>query len=155
MLKKFGISVFLLLLAMQGWTESVLSHEAFSEIKSSASMSDDDILYVDFWASWCNPCRKSFPWMNDMVEKYGDKGFKILAINVDKDRALAEKFLATVNVTFPIYYDPTGTKAKQFQLKGMPSSYILDAEGTVLRAHKGFFEDQVIAYENEIKTLLK
>lgn len=154
MVKKLGISVLLLLLAIPGLAASVLPQEVFNQVKSSAGMSDQDIVYVDFWASWCNPCRKSFPWMNQMVTKYGNKGFKVLAINVDKDRVLAEKFLATTDTSFPIYYDPDGSLAKQFKLKGMPSSFLLDSKGNVLQAHKGFFEDHVETYENEIRSHL-
>jgi thiol-disulfide isomerase/thioredoxin len=152
--KNFSISVLLLLLAMPGLADSALPKEVFNEIKSAVEVGDHDIVYVDFWASWCNPCRKSFPWMNQMVTKYGNTGFKVLAINVDKDRALADKFLATVDTSFPIYYDPNGALAKQFKLKGMPSSFLLDSEGNVLQAHKGFFEDHVETYENEIRSHL-
>ncbi|WP_084005102.1 TlpA disulfide reductase family protein [Gilvimarinus polysaccharolyticus] len=155
MFKKSSFSLFLLLFSFYGWADNILPQETFSEIKQSAGMKDGDIVYVDFWASWCNPCRKSFPWMNKMVDKYESQGFKILAINVDKDRALAEKFLASVDITFPIYYDPEGNFAKTFKLKGMPSSFILDSNGAVLQTHKGFFENQVDTYENEIQSLLK
>jgi len=93
--------------------------------------------------------------MNMMHGKYHGKGLKIIAINLDKDDALAEIFLSKVNATFPIYYDPKGNLAKIFELKAMPSSFILDHKGNVLRAHKGFFEDRIDTYEADIRSLLK
>ncbi|WP_027331063.1 TlpA disulfide reductase family protein [Marinimicrobium agarilyticum] len=155
MLKKFSFLIPLLLLSISSWAEpSVVPAKVFEEIKASASMKQGDILYIDFWASWCNPCRKSFPWMNEMVRKHHSKGFKVLAVNVDKERALADKFLASINTEFPVFYDPKGRLATIFDLKGMPSSFIVDYEGNLLMSHKGFFEDREATYEKEIKSLL-
>jgi len=155
MLKQIGFSLLITIIGSYGWAGPELPTETFKEIKQSVEMQPGDIVYVDFWASWCNPCRKSFPWMNKMAVKYRDQGFKVLAINVDKDRALADNFLASIDTQFPIYYDPEGNFAKTFKLKGMPSSFILDSNGLVLQAHKGFFEEKVDTYENQIKSLIK
>jgi len=113
------------------------------------------VLLVDFWASWCIPCRKSFPWLNEIQATYADKGLKILAINLDKDRALADKFLDKVPADFPIYYDSEARFAKSFDLLGMPSSYIVDDQGQILRSHKGFFEKKKDEYEKEIHMILE
>ncbi len=155
MIKKLGVSAFLLLVSINAFAGTSIPKSLLDEINAQASLKAGEVLYIDFWASWCNPCRKSFPWMNSMVEKYQSQGFKVLAINVDKDQALAENFLNIVNPVFPILYDPKGKFAKQFKVKGMPSSFVIDAKGNVLLAHKGFFEDQTDSYEGEIKLLLK
>jgi thiol-disulfide isomerase/thioredoxin len=111
------------------------------------------VIYVDFWASWCKPCRKSFPWMNDMQTKYPND-LQIIAINLDAEPELAAVFLATVTATMPIIYDPQGDIAKAYQLLGMPSSYLIDKKGKLRFAHKGFFSEKEALYENEINTLI-
>ena len=152
--KSYWCFPFLLLFCLFAQAESKLDEDLLNDIKKSVAINDGDILYIDFWASWCNPCRKSFPWMNSMIEKYEAQGFKILAINVDKDKNLAEQFLASVESRFPILYDPQGRFANEFKLKGMPSSFIIDSHGAVLAAHKGFFENKLAVYENEIESHL-
>lgn len=112
------------------------------------------VVYLDFWASWCGPCRKSFPWMNEMQQRYGKDGFKIVAINVDADPALAKQFLAEHNASFTIAYDNEGAVAKQFKVMGMPSSYLIDRNGNVHSAHIGFKEQEAPDMERKIKTLL-
>ena len=143
MMKKLGLSAFLLLMCMQAFAGNALPADVLQKLNAQAPLKAGEVLYIDFWASWCNPCRKSFPWMNSMVEKYKGQGFKVLAVNVDKDKALAENFLTGVNPSFPILYDPDGTLAKQFKVKGMPSSFVIDSKGNVLLAHKGFFEEKI------------
>ncbi|MEQ1883345.1 MAG: TlpA disulfide reductase family protein, partial [Burkholderiales bacterium] len=98
------------------------------------------VVYVDFWASWCVPCRASFPWMNDMKAKYGDKGLVIIAINLDKEREMAKKFLAKLPAQFTIAYDPDWTVAGQYKVSGVPSSYLIDRSGKMRSTHLGFRE---------------
>jgi thiol-disulfide isomerase/thioredoxin len=112
------------------------------------------VVYLDFWASWCGPCRKSFPWMNDMQEKYRKQGLLVLSVNVDNDKSLAEQFLVEVPANFNVVYDAKGKIARKFKLKGMPSSYLIDRTGKVVNAHIGFSAIKKIKYEQEIKTLL-
>ena len=113
------------------------------------------VVYLDFWASWCTPCRKSFPWMNEMQQKYGDKHFKVISINVDAERDLAQKFLVNTPANFSVLYDPDGNLAKEMKLKGMPSSFIIDAKGVVVSAHVGFNDKKKVVYEQEIQQLLQ
>lgn len=112
------------------------------------------VIYVDFWASWCVPCRKSFPWINQIQQKYGEDNFVIIAVNVDRDKTLADAFLKETPANFPIVYDPEGKLARQFKLKGMPSSYLLDKQGKVISAHTGFFSKKVKKYEQDIAQAL-
>ena len=112
------------------------------------------VVYVDFWASWCGPCRRSFPWMNDMAQKYGDRGFKVVAINVDKRRADADKFLAQVPANFTIVFDPAGTAPTAWAVTGMPSSYLVDAKGNVVATESGFADERKADLEGRIKALL-
>ncbi|WP_299075125.1 TlpA disulfide reductase family protein [uncultured Paraglaciecola sp.] len=112
------------------------------------------VVYLDFWASWCKPCRKSFPWMNQMQQKYGAQGLKIIAVNLDTERALAQEFLTKVPANIPIIYDPQGNIASDYQLVGMPSSYLIDKSGKIRYSHKGFFTRSLPKYEQEIVLLL-
>ena len=115
----------------------------------------DQVIYVDFWASWCVPCRKSFPWMNDMQTKYGDLGFQIIAINLDKERALAEEFLKVVPSNFTIAFDPEGGTATKYQVKGMPSSYLIGRDGKIHFEHLGFRDKKTREMEDQIKKLIR
>lgn len=113
------------------------------------------IVLLDFWASWCEPCRHSFPWLNAMQARYADRGLVIIGVNVDRDRADAERFLHDVPATFQIVYDPAGTLATRFDLPGMPSSYIIGRDGTVVGQHIGFRSGQTADREAELQQLLE
>ena len=80
------------------------------------------LVYLDFWASWCDPCRKSSPWMNEMHSKYEGKKFTIVAVNLDSSKADAIKFLKNIPANFDIAYDPEGSVASKYNLKVMPGS---------------------------------
>lgn len=113
-----------------------------------------NVIYIDFWSSWCVPCRKSFPWMNKLQDKYSQQGLTIISINLDHDRNLANKFLEQSPAVFPIIYDPKGHIARKYKLKGMPSSFIIDRAGRLVSAHIGFNKQKSLAYEQEIIRLL-
>ncbi|VAW52117.1 Thioredoxin family protein [hydrothermal vent metagenome] len=112
------------------------------------------VVYLDFWASWCVPCRKSFPWMNDMHSRYDGKDFTIVAVNLDASKSDALKFLKNLPVNFDIAYDPDGRVASKYKLKVMPSSYLIDRDGTLVFAHKGYREDDSNEIEKKIQKLI-
>jgi thiol-disulfide isomerase/thioredoxin len=112
------------------------------------------VVYVDFWASWCGPCRRSFPWMNEMQQKYGGKGFVIVGVNVDKKRADADKFLAQNPAIFSIAFDEAGTTPSAYAVKGMPSSYLIDAKGNVTYVERGFLDEHKAELERRIAALV-
>jgi thiol-disulfide isomerase/thioredoxin len=113
-----------------------------------------DVVYVDFWASWCGPCRKSFPWMNAMQQKYGARGFKVVAVNVDKRRADADKFLAQVPAHFTTVFDATGATPTAYEIKAMPSSVLIDTNGNVTLVEEGFRDERRDELEARIRALL-
>ena len=96
------------------------------------------VVLVDFWASWCVPCRQSFPWMNALREKYGAKGLSIVAINLDKDRAAAEAFLGKNPAAFTLAFDASGKTAEAYRVEAMPSTFVVGRDGTLLVRHAGF-----------------
>ena len=95
------------------------------------------VVLVDFWASWCEPCRRSFAWMSTLHEKYGDR-LAIVAIDLDRKREDADAFLEKNPVPFTIAYDPAGKVAEAFHVAAMPSSFVIDPAGKVLHARAGF-----------------
>jgi cytochrome c biogenesis protein CcmG/thiol:disulfide interchange protein DsbE len=113
------------------------------------------VVWVDFWASWCAPCRRSFPWMNEILERYGDQGLQIIGVNVDKERGLAEEFLVETPASFDLRYDPAGALAERFGVQAMPSSFLLDADGNVIATHYGFRFADTEDYEAAIVAALE
>jgi cytochrome c biogenesis protein CcmG, thiol:disulfide interchange protein DsbE len=112
------------------------------------------VVYVDFWASWCGPCKQSFPWLDNLVREYGPQNFVVIGVNVDKDRDRAERFLNETPAEFPIVYDPKGNLATAYKVAGMPSGVLIDRAGHVRFQHAGFSQRQKGLYEDELQTLL-
>ncbi len=113
------------------------------------------VVLLDFWASWCVPCRKSFPWMNALQQKYADRGLTVIAVNVDTEKQLATEFLQATPAQFHIEYDPQGSLATQLNVTAMPTSFLLDRNGKIIKQHAGFREAQLATREQEIERLLK
>ncbi len=113
------------------------------------------VVLVDFWASWCGPCLRSFPWMNDLQQHYGGEGLVILAVNLDQDRALADAFLQKLPPKFRVEFDATGNIARQFGVQVMPSSFLVDRRGHVRVRHAGFRDAQRAEREQQITQLLR
>jgi len=112
------------------------------------------VVLVDFWASWCTPCIRSFPWMDEMVDKYGEQGFEIIAINMDQESILATKFLQRYPNKLTIAFDPQGVVAEQYEIMGLPNSFILNRKGEIVYKHVGFRLAELDKYEAEILSLL-
>jgi len=108
------------------------------------------VVIVDFWASWCVPCRRSFPWYNAMHDKYGDEGLIIVAVNLDAEREAAEEFLAEYPPRFEIVYDETKDLAREFDVVAMPTSYLIGRNGDIRERHFGFKVKKQSEYEAAI-----
>jgi len=113
------------------------------------------VVVLDFWASWCVPCRRSFPWLNGMHEKYADEGLAIIGVNLDMERADAERFLEEYPARFTILYDENQELARQFEVVAMPSSYVIGRDGKVIARHMGFKVKQQDEYESIIVEALR
>lgn len=96
------------------------------------------VVYVDFWASWCGPCRVSFPILEELRSELGDRGFEVLAISVDERESDALGFLQEVAVSYPVVRDSTGATPTAFGVRGMPTGYLVDRQGIVRDIHEGF-----------------
>ena len=112
------------------------------------------VVFVDFWASWCAPCRRSFPWMNDMQKRYGERGVTIVAINVDKRREDADRFLRQYPASFAVVYDAPGATPGAYDVKAMPSSFVVDRDGRIAAIEHGYRDDRGAELEAKIRSIV-
>ena len=157
-MNKFNNILFTILITLSlfvshsvGATEQLTGNKGLTQLLERHK---GDVIYLDFWASWCGPCRKSFPWMNNMQKTYQSQGFTVISINLDAEYHLAQKFLKETPVLFSVVFDAKGETAKKYKVKGMPTSYLIGRDGKISKAHTGFFTKKIPIYEAEIKQLL-
>ena len=116
------------------------------------------VVYLDFWASWCGPCRKSLPLYETLYQEIGGQGesaqFAVVAINLDEDKADAVRFLEKHPVSYPVLLDPEGVTAAGWQVKVMPSSFLLDRSGAVVKEYAGFEESHIEEIRHDIEAEL-
>jgi cytochrome c biogenesis protein CcmG, thiol:disulfide interchange protein DsbE len=109
------------------------------------------VVLVDFWASWCMPCRQSFPWMSSMLNRYSAQGLVIVAINLDKNHDAADTFLERFPARFVVAFDPAAKTAEAFHVEAMPSSFIVSRMGRIVYSHAGFEQAKAQTVEDRIK----
>jgi cytochrome c biogenesis protein CcmG, thiol:disulfide interchange protein DsbE len=113
------------------------------------------VVFVDFWASWCNPCRESFPVLNELSKKYADRGLVIVGVNLDESKADMDRFLKEHPAQFTVVRDASESVVKKLAIRTFPSSYIIDGQGKVHFVHSGFHGDKTKKqYIEEIESLL-
>ena len=122
---------------------------------STAEVSRTKLTYVDFWATWCGPCKQSFPFMNALVEKYGAKGLTVTAISLDEDTSEVAPFLKSVPANFGVFYGDADEVGEKVQPPGMPSSALIDENGKIVALHTGYNDKIAAKVEAEIEALLK
>jgi thiol-disulfide isomerase/thioredoxin len=115
---------------------------------------DGKVILVDFWSSKCQPCRYSFPWMNQLHERHADFGLVIIGVNRDEDRAQADAFLKRFPAQFQIEYDPDGKLARQFDVHMLPTSFLIDRKGQIRERFELFRASERAEREKWIKFLL-
>lgn len=114
-----------------------------------------NVVYLDFWASWCGPCRVSFPILEKLAIEFGPQGFDVLAINVDEVEAEAQQFLADIPVSYLVVRDGQGVSPQVYGIMGMPTGYLIDRQGVVREIHQGFRKSDGEKLRAEIVMLLK
>jgi cytochrome c biogenesis protein CcmG, thiol:disulfide interchange protein DsbE len=112
------------------------------------------LVYLDFWASWCTPCRLSFPWMGEMQKRHGGRGLQVVAVNLDVRRADADAFLARHPSGIAVAFDPRGVSAEAFGVRAMPTSVLIDPDQRVLAVHRGFRLEDAAALEAKVVAAL-
>lgn len=118
------------------------------------SLEKGKVYVVDFWATWCEPCKKSFPKYQDLYTKYKASGLEIIAVSVDDEKKDIPNFIRSYGAKFPVGWDEGHKIAECYSPSNMPSAYVIDKQGVVRHVHKGFSNDEEKALEKEIKALL-
>jgi thiol-disulfide isomerase/thioredoxin len=115
------------------------------------------VVMINFWASWCGPCRQEMPILEDIYKKYKPMGFTMLAVNVEPDTAAAEAWLAKLSkpVTFPVAFDTDSKVSKLYKVPGMPTTVFVDRKGNFRVLHKGYKAGDENIYLSQIRSLLK
>lgn len=124
--------------------------------ESSAALEDyrGKVVYLDFWASWCDPCTKAIPALEKLRSEFAGEDFQVLAVNVDKSKKKATKFLKKNPIGYPSVSDPKGKLPRRFGLETMPTSYLIDRDGVIRYVHKGFRKGDVEEIRAEIQKLV-
>jgi thiol-disulfide isomerase/thioredoxin len=112
------------------------------------------VVYVDFWASWCGPCAQAIPVLDGLYQRYHDRGFTVLGVNVDTERKSAQRMIDQLLPKFPIAFDPQGKWPEAFGLRDMPTSYLVDTNGVIRYINKGYRERDAKQIEAAIKAAL-
>ncbi len=113
------------------------------------------VVMINFWASWCGPCRKEFPALDQIYAKYKPMGFALVAINVESEKADAEKFLATTPASFPILFDPDNKVSGSYGVSAMPTTVLVDRQGRVRWLHRAYKPGDEAKYIEQIRAALR
>lgn len=147
--RTIGVLVFVVVLLVG---TPALAFEELAALDLSAYAGQ--VVYLDFWASWCEPCRASFPYMDRLQAQHGKQGLVVIAVNVDTDRRLAAGFLAETPAGFRIAFDPAGKLAEQWQVEGMPTTVLIGRNGEPRFRQSGFRQADEAKLEARIVELL-
>ena len=113
------------------------------------------MVLVDFWASWCGPCRQSLPLLNELRDELGSEYFEVIAINLDQNPEDGKRFLQKYPVNYPVLTDTTGSTPQKYQLSGMPTSYLIDQNGEIQGVHEGFRSSDIDKIRKAVQILMK
>lgn len=164
LLKSRSVSLFLVatlalfaVRANAGWkVGDVLPDLSAHKLEGKLPELKGKVVLVDFWASWCLPCAKSFPAMDELYQKYKDRGLVVVAVSVDDKSADMEKFLKKHSASFPVVRDAAHSLVAAADVSTMPTSFIVDREGKVRFVHTGFRgEETKKQYVEQIESLVK
>jgi thiol-disulfide isomerase/thioredoxin len=121
----------------------------------SLSQYKGQVVMINFWASWCGPCRTEMPILEKLHAKYKPMGFTMLGVNVEPDSSLAANWLKTTPVSFPILFDTKSEVSKLYSVAGMPSTVIVDRKGNLRWLHRGYKAGDENEYLNQIRALVR
>jgi peroxiredoxin len=113
-----------------------------------------DVVMINFWASWCGPCRQEMPLLDSIYKQYKDMGFTLLGVNVEPDPHNADAWLKRTPVSYPILYDPQSQVSQLYRVQAMPTTVIIDRHGIVRFVHNGYLPGDENQYMNSIRALI-
>jgi thiol-disulfide isomerase/thioredoxin len=112
------------------------------------------VVLINFWASWCGPCRQEMPILNDLYLKYRDQGFTLLGIYVEKNQSKAANMIRELRVVYPILFDAQGKVSKLYDVDDMPTTILVDRDGKMRYSHGGFESGAEDEYVREVRELM-
>jgi thiol-disulfide isomerase/thioredoxin len=163
-IQKFPLAALAALLLAAAWpaaaTDGAVPAPQFSlESRAGGQVSLADlkgqVVMINFWASWCGPCRQEFPALDQIYGKYKPMGFTLVAINVESEKADAEKFLGATPVSFPILFDPDNTVSGKYGVSAMPTTVLVDRQGRVRWQHRAYKPGDEAKYIEQIRAALR
>lgn len=161
MLRMFSVVVVSALLASLAWAADVkgpapaFSLQARDGAKISPAQFKGDVVMINFWATWCVPCRAEMPKLEALYQRYNKLGFKLLAVNVENNPEGVKKWLAETPVSFPVLFDTKSEVSKLYKVETMPTTVIVAKDGTMRYLHHGYQPGYENDYQNEVRTLLR
>ncbi|MEL6200144.1 MAG: TlpA disulfide reductase family protein [Pseudomonadota bacterium] len=114
-----------------------------------------EVVMINFWATWCGPCREEMPLLDEMHSRYNRVGFTLLGVNIDDDPRRAEEMIEALGVTFPVVFDATKKVSEQYDVSAMPVTILLDRDGVVRHVHKGYKPGYEDKYLEQVRELLR
>ena len=112
------------------------------------------VILLNFWASWCGPCRTEMPLLDDLYQEYRDYGFTVLGVNLDENRDQADRLLDKIPVTFPVLFDPQNSTSETYGVDAMPTTVLIDRNGVVRHHHRGYKDGYMDKNEDQVKALV-
>jgi peroxiredoxin len=162
MLRAFSVLALTTLVASLAWAAQTLSGPAPAfalQSRDGAQVSlasqKGNVVMVNFWASWCVPCRQEMPHLQALYDRYDSLGFELLAVNVESDLDDARKWLEETPVTFPVLFDPKNEVSKQYKVISMPSTVLIGRDGTMRFIHHGYKPGYENEYQTQVRALLR
>jgi peroxiredoxin len=114
-----------------------------------------EVVLINFWASWCGPCRQEMPILSELHDKFKDMGFTVLGVNVEENSAEARRLLKDMPVSFPVLFDNNSTVSKQYDVVAMPSTVLVDRDGNMRYLHKGYKPGEEDIYLEKVRSLIR
>ena len=153
------LSTLLLTVTIQAGSVAGPAHDFTLQSRSGENVRLNElagqVVLINFWASWCGPCRKEMPKLEELHQKYKDLGVTILGVNIDENPELSKKVLKDIIVTFPILYDSENMVSRQYSIEAMPASFLVDRNGTFRFRHDGYKAGYENTYDQQIKLLMR
>ena len=158
---RYTVAVMLVLLATTLSAGTALAPAPDFTLKSNSgenirlSELRGEVVLINFWASWCGPCRQEMPILSELHDRYKAMGFTVLAVNVEENTSDARKLLKDMPVSFPVLFDSDSTVSKQYEVVAMPSTVLVDRNGNMRYLHKGYKPGLENTYVEQVRALIR